>query len=213
MQMNDSFYWEKYRWEFMRRNTDFRRAYDEYLKIKESDNENERVWGVYRLLYQWGYYPVTISSPRFPNPNNSFEEEFKPEEIPFFFKNCYTYVATISNDEVLQINIDMRQFKSVAEIKKRIIRDFELALKMMKKSGKIPETRNKVDFDIVLMVGDLKEEGLTYQQIAKRIFPRDFNINNEKANPESAIRKAGQYYQKYRKLVDGGYKDIIYVRK
>ena len=33
--MIDSFYWEKYRWEFMRRNAEFRRGYDEYLKEKE----------------------------------------------------------------------------------------------------------------------------------------------------------------------------------
>jgi hypothetical protein len=216
MQMIDSFYWEKYRWEFMRRNAEFRRGYDEYLKVNGSDkfrSHNPNAMEVLRVLYQWGYYPSQTQTPRFPNPYKSFEEEFTPEEVPIYFKHFYTYVAAISEEDVIQINIDMKQFKSVAEIKKRMIRDFELALKTRKKSGKVPKTQNKIDYNIILIVGDLKAEGLTYQQIAKRIFPRDFNSNNEKANPESAIRKVGQYYQKYRKLVEGGYKDIIYVRK
>ena len=53
-----------------------------------------------------------------------------------------------------------------------------------------------------------EKEGLRNREIAKIIFPRDFKPNNENANEESAIRKVGQYYQRYKELVNGGYEKI-----
>ena len=67
---------------------------------------------------------------------------------------------------------------------------------------------NKTDFEIILQVGDLKREGLTNQQVAKKMSPRDFNLNNENANPESKIRLISNYYARYNELVNGGYKAL-----
>ena len=60
-----------------------------------------------------------------------------------------------------------------------MVEDFEKALELMNKQNKKPKARKRIDYDVILMVGDLRGEGLTYEQIAKKIFPRDFNINNE----------------------------------
>jgi len=91
-----------------------------------------------------------------------------------------------------------------------MLEDFEMAMKIMKEEGKKPKARKRIDYDVILMVGDLREEGLTYEQIAKKVFPRVFNINNDNAKPESAIRKVGQYFKKYRDLVNDGYKDVTF---
>lgn len=67
---------------------------------------------------------------------------------------------------------------------------------------------NETDFEVILQIGDLKREGLTNQQVAKKMFPRDFNPNNESANPESKIRLISGYYRRYNGLVNGGYKTL-----
>ena len=69
---------------------------------------------------------------------------------------------------------------------------------------------NKTDFEVILQIGDLKREGLTNQQVAKKMFPRDFNLNNESANPESKIRLISGYYERYNRLVNGGYKTLTF---
>jgi hypothetical protein len=200
------FYWEKYRWEFMRRNPEYRKAYDELQQIVKNNTltNYERGYAGLRYAHRWGFYPRGSG---LPNPYNSFEEEFEPDEIPNYFDKSYT--STVSA-EVLEISINLNEINSVHEIKTRMVEDFEKALDFMKKQDKKPKSRKRIDFDVILAVGDLREDGLTYEQIAKKIFPRDFNINNENAKPESAIRKVGQYYHKYKELVEGGYKDITF---
>ena len=199
-------YWEKYRWEFMRRSPEYRKMYDELQKYYNDKKiaEYKRVYTYLQYLYRWGLYP---GCSRFPNPYNSFEEEFKPEEVPKYFNRSYNSVISAN---VLGISINLNEVNSVHEIKTRMVEDFEKALELMKKQNRKPKARKRIDYDVILMVGDLREEGLTYEQIAKKIFPRDFNINNENAKPESAIRKVGQYYQKYKNLVNDGYKDVTF---
>jgi hypothetical protein len=66
--------------------------------------------------------------------------------------------------------------------------------------------RYKVDYDLLLQIGDMKEkDGLTYQEVAKEI-----NLRKYEVNPQSATRLAGQLYQRYKDLVNGGYKYITY---
>jgi len=202
----EDFYWEKYRWEFMRRSPEYREAYDElqdYLNDSKHTDIEKAYTGL-RYINQWGFYP---RGSKFPNPHNSFEEEFEPEEVPNYFDRSYS--STVSA-EVLAIWINLKEINSVYEIKTRMVEDFEKALELMKKQDQKPKSRKRTDYDVILMVGDLREEGLTYEQIAKKIFPRDFNINNENAKPESAIRKVGQYYKKYKHLVNDGYKDVTF---
>ena len=56
----------------------------------------------------------------------------------------------------------------------------------------------------------MKQKGLTNEKIAKKLYPRDFDINNLNAKPESRIRNISNLYKKYKELVDGGYKKIAF---
>lgn len=68
-----------------------------------------------------------------------------------------------------------------------------------------------IDYSVLLNVGDMKErDNMTNQEVAKSLFPRDFNDENEGANPESATRKISHYYKKYKELVNDGYKMLLY---
>jgi hypothetical protein len=74
------------------------------------------------------------------------------------------------------------------------------------------EQKYKIDYDLILKVGDMKEKGMTNKEVAQRIEPRAFrDKNDEPADPSSAIRKVSNYYKTYRKLVEDGYKKITTV--
>lgn len=179
------FYWEKYRWEFMRRSPEYRKVYDElqqYLK-DSTRTDYEKAYTGLRYGYQWGFYP---KGSKFPNPCNSFEEEFEPEEVSKYFNKSYTSVIRA---DVLEISINLNEINSVHEIKTRMVEEFEKAVELMKKQNQKPKARKRIDYDVILMVGDLREKGLTYERIAKQIFSRDFKDDNENAKPESATRR------------------------
>ena len=137
----------------------------------------------------------------------SLEKEFKPDEIQNFFKDDSApnpgkkYDSQIVG-ESLCIFINLKKIGTIENIKKRVLQDIDNSFEEMKKIEEKKRPIKKVDYDLILQVGDLREEGLTYEQIAKIIFPRDFNIDNENAKPESAIRKAGQYYKRFQELAE-----------
>ena len=68
-----------------------------------------------------------------------------------------------------------------------------------------------IDYDNILQVGRMKEhQSMTSEQIARKLFPRDFQIDNENAKPESKIRQISNYYKRYKEFVSGGYKKITF---
>ena len=198
-------FWAKYQWEFMRRNHEFRKAYDELIAYTKDENHAHDIGYInLRYMAKWGFYP---GCRRFPNPYNSFEKEFTPEEIQEFFQDCYTPIPGKKYDarvlgETLRIYINIDKLGTVEKIKERVVRDIDEAVELVKKTKDRSKPSKRVDYDIILQVGDLREEGLTYEQIAKTIFPRDFNEQNINAKPESAIRKAGQYFKRYQELTE-----------
>ncbi|MBM4275344.1 MAG: hypothetical protein FJ134_12915 [Deltaproteobacteria bacterium] len=62
---------------------------------------------------------------------------------------------------------------------------------------------NKVNFDKILELGDLKKSNprLTWKQIAAKTFPDDNDT-------DSAIMKAKQHYTRYEELINGGWRDL-----
>jgi hypothetical protein len=63
-----------------------------------------------------------------------------------------------------------------------------------------------VDYSVTLTIGDLrKNKKLTFKEIAKRVNPRGY-----RENPESTTRNVAASYERYRELVDGGYRDLTY---
>ena len=173
-------FWAKYRWEFMRRNNEFRKAYDDLIAESKDESDPYKKSCIYmRHAHKWGFYP---GCPRFPNPYNPFEKEFKPDEIQNFFKDDSApnpgkkYDSQIVG-ESLCIFINLKKIGTIENIKKRVLQDIDNSFEEMKKIEEKKRPIKKVDYDLILEVGDLREEGLTYEQIAKIIFPRDFNTD------------------------------------
>jgi len=142
----------------------------------------------------------------FPSPEKSFKEAFDPKHLLLNFKKSYD--CKLSNKK-LAITIDLEKVNSIHALKNQISKEIEEGFKQVNIKKK---TKKQIDYTVILTVGDLKAEGLTYQQIAKKVFPHDFDNTNEskEPNPESAIRKVGQYNKTYKKLIKGGYKDLTF---
>ncbi len=82
---------------------------------------------------------------------------------------------------------------------------FEEGIKYHPKKGQ----QNKKDYDLILRIGSLKEEGKTNEDVAKIIYPRVFKATDDDiAEPDSKIRMISNYYKTYKILVSGGYKKI-----
>jgi hypothetical protein len=165
-----------------------------------------------------------------PNPEKTFEElldvgetlSFEtikkiPKEILDLALNMFELMVIrelkphplIST--IIGIKIDLRQVNSISSVKKAVNILIEkkyneyLNRRAMKKSQ-----RYMIDYDIHLKVGDMHDkEGLTFTQIAQKIFPRDYKDDNISANPESAETKVKQYYETYQALVDGDFMFLI----
>ncbi len=228
-----SLYWKKYHWEFKRRSPEyqeyykkcqeackeyqnriknFQKDYDEYLDRVGCEEESKSYSHGYLntfhtdldLLRQKYRIENGISST--PSPKASFDEAFDSDiEI---IKLQKEYSRQINNGK-LTITIDFAKVNSIPTLKRHVSNMIEKGFKQFKQTNVKKKTKKQIDYSVILMVGDLRTDGSTYEQIAKKIFPQDFK-NNLSSNPESAIRKVGQYNATYKKLTNGGYKDLIF---
>jgi hypothetical protein len=111
--------------------------------------------------------------------------------------------------EKLCMSIEVRPYHHVTKLKEMFMKEFEKQLnsliKLQKSISRLRPKRTRFDiYEDYLMVYDYKEKnGLTFQEIAKKMFKGDFNPNREKANPESAIKKVQQYYKKAKEMIEG----------
>jgi len=193
-------YWQKYRWEFMRRDPEYQKAYIEIepyfnnlfdSKLRDALSKCEKIYG------------LNLSN-SLPDPKKSFEELFDVRNKLLDFKKSYKCKLF---EKKLMFCIDFEKVNSINELKKQISKEIDNGLKQAN-IKKI--TKKKTDFDLILKVGDLKSKGLTHQQIAKKVTPDEFDNKNElkEPNPESATRNIGHYNESYKKLINGGYKDL-----
>jgi hypothetical protein len=251
--------WRKWRWEFLRRNKQYRKDFSKLKELRKTPNfdwvrEKE-------FCKKWG-----LNSSRMPNPDKSFEEiiETKSDrqdtkswaknllnkrlffeglspgavkEIRSFAKADGTIGLQATEEDFvgkskLILSIDFNKVNSfnalqdvITELMKRKFDSIGTQISDIKETednfgektyevtfSKKPKKSQTylVDYDIILQVGDMKEKGFKNREIAKELFPRQFNEDNENANPESAIRKISNYWKKYRDLVNGGYSNITF---
>ena len=159
------------------------------------------------------------------DPQKSYEDLMNgPDSIE---KNCFfpdVYWEPWGKPSLqgshLIIDIDFSKVNSIDALKKEMadllqFQYSEFYEKYLKKTFQ-PEAerkRRERDFDRILEVGKMREQGLKNQEIAEKLFPDDF-LPDEKlsldAKPDSALIKISQYYQEYKTFVDGGYKNITY---
>jgi hypothetical protein len=218
-------FWLKYRWEFMRRDPEYIRAYNEIMELEgkvqnKSDQDIDSIEAALDEKIKKYYKLFELSMPFFWDPNKPFEEVTKinyEAESPgltqaVFYsthdqKPVKIYTKYGSQDvprDILLMEIDFTKVNSIDALKKSVIGQIDFYWKN-DYLQRLPERIkvNRVNFDKIIEVGDLKKSNprITWKEIAAKTFPDD-------SDPESAIMKAKQHYSRYEELINGGWRDL-----
>jgi hypothetical protein len=247
--------WINYRWEFMRRSSEYKEA---YAKFKELTNERSKV-SFFEGFDGSGNQERTRELSRkikeilnafdmshMLDPDKSFDglckdadkeaerlsgkstEElykegtnmtsailihyFRPPSIEFLDPRLINPEIDLrANQDLLLLRIDISKVNSI-----EAFTDYLSALvksfydRYQSATGK--KKKRLVDYETILKVGDMKTEGKTNQDIAKELFPEDFDNEKEdhEPNPETATKKVSNYFITYKRLINGGYKEMTY---
>lgn len=226
----------KYRWEFMRRDPKYIQAYQEHSKRFLAVKRDEITQDEYQLEESKSAWEFGVRYLR--SPARTFDELWPQEKsddfldfweheyfgAPGAFKWSTSWEHKYrpgentlipgwkpSLEPIMQIEIHFDHVNSIEALKREVLDTITSQWAEYKERSE-HTVQKKQDYELFLKVGDLKEQGMTNQEIAKKVFPEDFDNENEnrEPNPESAIRKVSNYYAKYKELRDGGYKKLMY---
>ncbi|MCX5888263.1 MAG: hypothetical protein NTY36_02280 [Deltaproteobacteria bacterium] len=117
----------------------------------------------------------------------------------------------------LFLKIDLNKvnsFNNLMELVKGLIGD-QYYLRVYKgkqdKSTKKIVKKKERDYDKILQVGDLHFiKSNTHKQIAMEFSPAEFNLEKKSGNQESVTRRIGQLCDEYKKLINGGWRELQY---
>ncbi len=214
----------KYRWEFMRRDPEYRRDWEKAQEIRKRVKLEEGLKKVleetgvmvYPPEYQEEYeqelalckkYGLGLDRAYMFDPDKSFEEltEYSPDfYISMINPSAVTLSSPDKDPKKVRIDIDFNNVNSIAELIRHVSDRLQEHYETISQDK--TQRYGGIDYDLLLEVGDLKEkEHLKHQEVAQKIDPRKF-----RENPESAIRNVGHYYKHYKELVNGGYKDLTF---
>jgi len=211
--------WLKYRWEFMRRSPDYIAAFEQGQDINEKENVS---FNLFKRFEFWKSFGLLCSE--LPDPKLSFEElqdskNYDLSQEPFFRLNFITknyrtdagisYFTYLDDDidigefNRIQFIIDFTKLKSIKDSKRIISRLVDdLWNDYYKRTGRTKKSDSMDVYERILTVGDLKDiEGLSFRQIADKIF-------KGAKSDRSAERKVSGYYERYKELINGGYRTI-----
>ena len=243
--MEEKYRWEKvlngdpridaYKWEFLRRNEEFKRQYAALAKdfpewISEAGTlispapsfYPERLSAaIQSLTDRWGImdpiHPSLSSTAQLPPGDDppSFE---KPHEVesgaawavtqPSIFSHRDSFTAEELRHLVFEIDIAQPFELICAEL------DFyiELARQTYESQvGPLPAFRKRrrtrfEEYDSYLKVWDLRmEQGLTFEQIAFRLFPREMKKEDIR---DAVTKRVRSQFQRAKKLIQGEYRQI-----
>jgi hypothetical protein len=160
------------------------------------------------------------------DPKKSFEEivgSDLPEELPK--KNLQLsnqqlmglFLASLINPpsahfldfdsdepEKLSIEIDFKFVNSISILKRQIADEIQEHYDSELKDQK-QKKMSGPGYEVILRVGELKESGMTFEQIAEKIDPIKY-----KEKPVSTTRNMGHYFKKYKYLINGGYINMTF---
>jgi hypothetical protein len=227
---------QKYRWEFMRQDTDYRKAYEKALNLRstflkhvtageeETELTEDHIQTYLssrlgqeeeRLCDEVGLYSSCMI-----NPDKSYDDlKDGPDDMEkayFFGQLFWSHYATIKSEGThLIIDLDFSKINSFAALKKELaklidVQGKRLYMPYMKKHYE-PESKKgrkaATDYGRLLDIGHLREkEKLTFIKIAERISPAQY----KKDDQEIARKQANEGYKQYKELVDGRYRDLTY---
>jgi hypothetical protein len=206
--------WLRYKWEFLRRDPEYKKAYKEILplrqeikfkKITESYVKWEAPEYSQEEIAYCHYFEV---NPPLLDPALNYEElmnkykdwcnpvteSTEPEEILFLNK-----IAGIANNKFI-ITIDFTKINSITALIKIVSNLIKMRWLEYKKYNNIKCINMRDEYKKALLIGDLKTNNpeMTDIEIARRAFPGD--------DPDSARVKVDQHYKRYLEMKSLGWR-------
>ncbi|MHC1726875.1 MAG: hypothetical protein AB9866_12860 [Syntrophobacteraceae bacterium] len=221
--------WTKYRWEFMRRDPEYRKAYERVKLLHaqaqyqpgtfvEETSEN----GVRTVVDMY------LGTPEFQeeleiahsfdlrglmlDPDKKFKGQMDQWRMPLYemigpFSKAkpVKVLASIGNyrvntpDELL-IKIDFRSVRSIEHLRELIDNNINAAWEIYKQASGRKKVPRKPDYDVILNILELKESGLSDYSIAKKLHP---GKSTGKNNVASMLKTADR-------LKNGGWRNITF---
>jgi hypothetical protein len=219
--------WSKWRWEFARRNPKVKKAYRKALKLRDKSGVFQKGRPAKESSHPYSLSPEGKEEMRMcdelgllgkfmPNPGKSFDEIVEGSDIfekKQVFPGFWTHFAEVDFDgKFFAIRIDLTKVRSLAALKKvtASILDFywKDSYKDYYKDEYKPKAvdRRDIDYAKTHRIGVLYEdEQLTFRQIGEQELS-----DSHKTDLDSAERNAKGYYDRFTKLVEGGYRDLTY---
>lgn len=207
----------------MRRDPEYIKAYNEILELQSQVQSNQDAADIKissALEEKMSLFPKKFDMflPNLWDPNKTFDEITNKGKESAAFAEAVLYtsisptpvsvMSKIGDKQVpngqLWLKIDFTKVNSIDAMKKAVIDhiDFYWKNDYLKKILERIKV-NKVNFNKIIEVGDLKKRNLrmTWKEIAIKCFPDDLDT-------DSAIMKAKQHYSRYEELVNGGWRDL-----
>jgi len=202
----------KYRWEFMRRDEEYQADYKTFIRDDTSVEDKGRLVSKY----------FSHNALHMIDPNLSFEEtsDWDQENVvfpPFFTPGSIVFSPCAGKPEEfvnLQIKINFEHVNSIAQLKKHISDEIDVRYQDLLAKGLIRRQikeqkggkKNVAEYDLIVKIGDMKKkECKTDKDIARVIYPKVF-----KDNPRNAERKVNRWLNRYKELIEGGWREITY---
>jgi hypothetical protein len=227
--------WLRIRWEFLRRDPAYRKAWVQWedfrsgaLRIEEGTTVESHMAAANLVkAIAVGYEEFGLSM--WLDPRHKFEDMGKTDCFGNILLHCLVSRKTRSvlidlpnpdselSSTTLSIDIDLARVNSKTALKEWICTLIDQQLS--NPDIELKRSKRKVDYERILTVGLLKEKGMSNRDIAKELFPDEFqeplemsdsNENIPEPNPESAERKVSHYLSKYKELIGGGHIDMTY---
>lgn len=187
--------WAKYKWEFMRRDPEYIKAYEDI--IMEPNKEKEKIYCRYFEILPW-----------MMDPGKSFEDLTKNNSFmeAFFISKLIGKLPAVAEKatkekNLLIIEIDFNRINSIDAVKQEINHIIDRFFLQHIKLNRRPLKLLKL-YDDILLTGDLKSQnpGMTWIEISNRVLPENM------IDPDSASKRVQGYYRRYLKEIRGGWR-------
>jgi len=229
----------KYHWEFKRRNSAYRTWWQKGLRETTKPEGWDERFNPGLSFEELIEFSVTVGMKGFISNIPNQEVKKAVTGHPYMksaleFKSMEEVLSTgvIANTSLglLTIQIDFDKIRSVSVLRDYVSFLIDTHYKMFLTPGVLSEdTRTRLgkpkklnrDFARILEAGDLYEElkrkkskGI-YRQVAEKLYPHSVQVyghaDKGKRRPsKNAVDEAEEIIKEYKRLVDGGYKEILY---
>jgi len=191
----------KYRWEFLRRNKRYIKAYKKFRKAMRTLTEREKKYNIFVFSVSWGINGLL-------NPRKSYEENMRlvKEDISF-----PPPVSLELESPILDCNVRGTIVIRLKYPKRAIIESFEEQLghyikeyKKTEHKQNSPETRAQIAlYKRYLQIYDLREKGWNWERLVNKFYKGYVEDNKNYAK-----RKVQREHERCRELIERDYRQI-----